>query len=58
MIATAGRSRTNIASAMAELRATGVGFAITEAPATAEQRRLSRKKRHGSTERSLAKAVQ
>jgi hypothetical protein len=44
MIATAARSRINIASAMADLSATGVGFAIIEAPATAEQRRLSRKK--------------
>jgi len=59
MIATAGGSRINIASAMAELGATGVGVAITEAPATAEQRRLSsRKKRRGSTERRLAKAEQ
>jgi hypothetical protein len=60
MIATAARSWINIASTMADLSATGVGFAITEAPMTAEQRRLSRK-RHGSTERShgrLAKAEQ
>jgi hypothetical protein len=32
MITTAARSRINIASAMADFSATGVGFAITEAP--------------------------
>jgi len=42
----------HVANATADLNATGVRFAITEAAATAEQRRLSRKRRRGSTERS------
>jgi hypothetical protein len=45
---------------MADLSATGVGFAITEAPMTAEQRRLSRKGTGARREamEDLAKAEQ
>jgi hypothetical protein len=54
LIATAVRSRINVANATGDLRAAGVEFASAKALTTAEQRCPSKKRRHGARARKEA----